>query len=92
MVENARRKASLKPGGGDLRIELEGASMALQVPPENLLDLERALGKLGRESPERARVVLPSHIERVVGYGGMAVVFEALQDHPRRIVALKLLC
>ncbi len=61
MVENARRKASLKHGGDSLRIEFEGASMALQVPPVDLLDLERAIDKLERERPERARVVLLSY-------------------------------
>ena len=61
MVENARRKAGPKCGGDLLRIEFEEAEIALQTPPEDLLDLERALDKLERESPDRARVVLLSY-------------------------------
>jgi RNA polymerase sigma factor (TIGR02999 family) len=61
MVENARRKAGPKCGGDLLRIEFEEAEIALQTPPEDLLDLERALDKLERESPGRARVVLLSY-------------------------------
>lgn len=61
MVENARRKASLKRGGDLLRIELEGAEMAIHASPENLLDLERALDKLEQASPERAQVVALSY-------------------------------
>jgi non-specific serine/threonine protein kinase/serine/threonine-protein kinase len=31
------------------------------------------------------------HIRRLIGSGGMGAVYEALQDHPRRIVALKVM-
>lgn len=56
-VESARRKASLKRGGGYLRIELEGAEVAFAAPREDLLDLDRALSRLERERPDRAQVV-----------------------------------
>ncbi len=61
MIESARRKASRKHGGDFLRIELEGAQLALQAPQENLFDLDRALDKLEHASPDRAQVVLLSY-------------------------------
>ncbi len=57
MVERARRKASLKRGGDLRRVDLEGPELALEAPHENVLDVDHALARLERESPERARVV-----------------------------------
>ncbi len=61
MIESARRKASRKRGGDLLRLELEGAQLALQTPRENLFDLDRALDRLEDASPDRAQVVLLSY-------------------------------
>lgn len=61
LVENARRRASLKRGGDAMWLELEGVELAAQPPPEKLLDLERALAKLERTYPDRARVFLLSY-------------------------------
>jgi len=60
MVENARRVASRKRGGDLVRVELKEVETAPQAPPEDFLDLHRALAKLQRESPDHARVVLLS--------------------------------
>ncbi len=57
LVDLARRKTSLKRGGGDRRVTLESFDLAIEAPGEDLLDLSRALSKLTRESPERAEVV-----------------------------------
>jgi RNA polymerase sigma factor (TIGR02999 family) len=56
-VESTRRKSSLKRGGDFLRVELEEAEVASTMPREDVLDLHRALSKLGRERPGRAQVV-----------------------------------
>jgi RNA polymerase sigma factor (TIGR02999 family) len=57
LVDNARRKASLKRGGEHPRIEL----MDLPVPANDdridLLALDEALKRLEHEHPEKARVV-----------------------------------
>jgi len=56
-VEIARRKASLKRGGDYLRVGLEEAETVSMRPREVAMDLDRALSKLRRERPDRARVV-----------------------------------
>ena len=43
------------------------------------------------DGPELPSTVGPYRILRIVGEGGMGVVYEAEQDHPRRVVALKVM-
>jgi RNA polymerase sigma factor (TIGR02999 family) len=49
LVENARRKRSLKAGGGRTRIDLDDAALAFDPEPDDLLALDDALVKLARE-------------------------------------------
>jgi RNA polymerase sigma factor (TIGR02999 family) len=65
LVENARRRASLKRGRAVSWTELEGEKLAVQAPPEYLLDLERALAKLELAHPDCSRVFL---LSRLGGY------------------------
>jgi len=58
LVENARRKKSLKHGGGMVRVELEDtASLAVPMPDDTLLALDEALNRLTDVSPRAAAVV-----------------------------------
>src|SRR5262245_15916039 len=43
LIENARRKGRLKHGGGHPRVELEGLELAVELPVDNLLELDEAL-------------------------------------------------
>jgi RNA polymerase sigma factor (TIGR02999 family) len=61
IVENARRKGSLKRGGSSTRLSVELTEIAIEDPQENILDLDLALKKLERESPDRAQVVQLSY-------------------------------
>jgi len=62
-VETARSTACLKRGGDAQRMDFHDVHLACQPPPEDFLDLERALNKLRREDPVRARVVLLRYFE-----------------------------
>lgn len=57
LVEQARSKRRLKRGGDMQRIPLDGLEISSDVPPDALIDLDEALSKLERESPEKAKVV-----------------------------------
>ena len=57
LVEHARRRGSLKRGGDRREVDLDSPEILIEPPHENVLDLDRALSKLSRESPERADVV-----------------------------------
>jgi RNA polymerase sigma factor (TIGR02999 family) len=57
LVEEARRKAALKRGGGRQRVDLERLSLAREAPAEDLLALDEALCKLEREDPRKAQLV-----------------------------------
>jgi len=61
IVEGARRRGSLKRGGSYLRLPVEVAELTIADPQENVLDLDLALKKLERESPDRAQVVVLSY-------------------------------
>jgi RNA polymerase sigma factor (TIGR02999 family) len=57
LVENARRKKSLKHGGDRQRIDLEGQDPAVQQTPEELVALDEALTRFAQEDPPAAEVV-----------------------------------
>jgi len=57
LVENARRKGSAKHGGERSRIGMTDLAAADHVPAEELLALDEALNRLGREAPEKAELV-----------------------------------
>ena len=57
LVENARRKRSLKHGGAGQRVNLDEAVSYAPEPPDELLSLHEALDKLAREDPKKAELV-----------------------------------
>ena len=57
LVEEARRKATHKRGGGWRRQDLENLDLAIDADPDEILALSEALEKLAAEDPRRAEVV-----------------------------------
>ena len=57
-VDHARRKAALKHGGGQQRLNLEDFDLSEAPPDEKILMIDEALEELERCNPERARVVV----------------------------------
>ena len=57
LVENARRKSSLKRGGNWRRVSLKQADFELPQVADRFLALNEALTKLTAEHPERAEIV-----------------------------------
>ena len=57
LVDHARRKLSLKRGGGFTRVELGELDFVLAVPEEKLLEVHEALDALALEEPTAAELV-----------------------------------
>ena len=57
LIENARRKQRLKQGGGQQRVGLDDADIAVEGPPTDILALDEALAKLAEEDPAKADLV-----------------------------------
>ena len=57
LVENARRKRSLKRGGGLARQDVDADQLATPEPNEDLLALDEALNRFGAKHPVKAEVV-----------------------------------
>jgi RNA polymerase sigma factor (TIGR02999 family) len=57
LVENVRRKRSLKRGGGQAREEFDEVQLAAPEPVEDLLALDEALNKLASKDPVKAELV-----------------------------------
>ena len=57
LVESARRKASVKHGGGRQRVDLDSACAAIEPPSPDLLALDEALSKLATTEPAKAELV-----------------------------------
>ena len=57
LIENARRKRSLKHGGGLKRLDAEDAALEMPEPAEDLLALDEALNALAAKDPRKAELV-----------------------------------
>lgn len=57
LIENARRKQSVRHGGQMQRVNLEDISPAGPMKPDELLALDEALGRLATEDLDAARLV-----------------------------------
>jgi len=55
LVEQARRKAAIKHGGGQIRIDLD--EIELETPTEDVLALTESLDRLRVKDPRKAEVV-----------------------------------
>ena len=57
LVEQARRKAALKHGGGQKRVDLDDVDVPIEPPCEDVLALDEALEQLSLLDERKARVV-----------------------------------
>ena len=57
LIENARRKRSLKRGGGLARQELAESEIVVEQLKHDLLALDEALTKLAEQEPVKAKLV-----------------------------------
>src|SRR5437588_3477514 len=57
LVENVRRKRSLKQGGGRVRQEFDEAALMTPEPCEDLLALDEALSRPAQKDPVKAELV-----------------------------------
>ncbi len=58
LIENARRKARLKRGGDQVRLNIDQLELAETTPDEKILLIDEALERLRAQDPEKARVVV----------------------------------
>ncbi len=57
LVEQARRKAALKRGGGRRRFDLDEDDLAIQPPCEGVVALDEALKRLEEDDPRKGQIV-----------------------------------
>lgn len=57
LIERARRRSSLKHGGGHARSQVEPDALVALPPSVDLLALDDALDRLADEAPEKAKLV-----------------------------------
>jgi RNA polymerase sigma factor (TIGR02999 family) len=67
LIEQARRKASLKRGGGRRRVELAEGLAWIEPPADDLLALDEAIQKLQAEDSRLAEIVMLRY------YSGLSV-------------------
>src|SRR4051794_8165575 len=58
LIEQARRKASLKYGGAAVRVELGEGVAVIEPPADDLLALDEAIGNLQALRPDLAEIVM----------------------------------
>jgi RNA polymerase sigma factor (TIGR02999 family) len=58
LIDNARRKARIKHGGGLSRLDIDDLPLAGKTPDDELLQVNDALERLESEDPEKARIVV----------------------------------
>jgi len=57
LIDQARRKGSLRRGGGQQRLCLDDMDLAVDTPDDQLLAMDEALNKLAAEDPAKAELV-----------------------------------
>lgn len=57
LIDQARRKGSLRRGGGQERLNLDDVQLAFDTPDDHLLAMDEALTKLAVEDPVKADLV-----------------------------------
>ena len=57
VVDHARERASLKRGGGALKVSLDEAALVTEKQSEELLALDEALERLGVQDPRKRQIV-----------------------------------
>ncbi|MCH8343264.1 MAG: sigma-70 family RNA polymerase sigma factor [Planctomycetes bacterium] len=57
LIDRARAKGAVKRGGGRARVSLTGDQVTLDAVPQEILDLDEALGRLAEEDPAKADLV-----------------------------------
>lgn len=57
LIDNARRKAALKRGGGWHRVDMDELGITAATTDEDILLINDALERLEKEDPEKARIV-----------------------------------
>jgi RNA polymerase sigma factor (TIGR02999 family) len=57
LIDQARRKGTLRRGGGQERLNLDEVQLALDTPDDHLLAMDEALIKLAAEDPVKADLV-----------------------------------
>lgn len=58
LVDQARRKASLKRGGNRKRVDMEDAELLIEPPSDNILALDEALQQLEQDDPRKGKIVM----------------------------------
>ena len=58
LIDKARRKARIKHGAGQVRLNLQDIDLAETSPDDNVLLIDEALQQLEKDDPEQARVVV----------------------------------
>ncbi len=57
LIDRARAKGAVKRGGGRARVSLVADQLKLDAVPQEILDLDEALGRLAEEDPAKADLV-----------------------------------
>ena len=57
IVEDARRKGTLKRGGDRMRMGFDESWLAIEPPDEEIIALDESLSRLEQEHPDEARIV-----------------------------------
>ena len=81
MVDHARKRHSLKRGGGAVKVTLDEAALAAEARSEELLALDEALEKLAIQDPRKSQIVELRY------FGGLTVeeAAEFLKLSPRTV-------
>jgi RNA polymerase sigma factor (TIGR02999 family) len=61
LIEQARRRATLKRGNNAGRVSLEAVEPEIQPPTEDILALNEALAELEQDDPRKAKLVMLHH-------------------------------